>query len=114
MATLICDPCSQLQGALNSREREITSLRRQLDACQEELAVLRRDKEITVRENRRLQDDLATMTRENQVCMKSLVCLCFFCVMYKGNEEEITPAAVVCLCRLYMWRWRRLCMRRMS
>uniref|UniRef100_A0A8C4EZM8 Centrosomal protein of 135 kDa n=1 Tax=Dicentrarchus labrax TaxID=13489 RepID=A0A8C4EZM8_DICLA len=49
-----------------SREREITSLRRQLDACQDELAALRRDKEITIRENRRLQDDLATMTRENQ------------------------------------------------
>lgn len=65
---IACDPHSQLQGALNSREREIASLRRQLDACQEELAALRRDKEITIRENRRLQDDLATMTRENQVC----------------------------------------------
>lgn len=62
------DPGSQLQGALNSREREITSLRRQMDAAQDELAGLRRDKEITIRENRRLQDDLATMTRENQVC----------------------------------------------
>ncbi|XP_074492178.1 centrosomal protein of 135 kDa isoform X2 [Sebastes fasciatus] len=57
---------AQLQGALNSREREIASLRRQLDACQEELSGLKRDKEITIRENRRLQDDLATMTRENQ------------------------------------------------
>uniref|UniRef100_A0A3Q1FQQ2 Centrosomal protein 135 n=1 Tax=Acanthochromis polyacanthus TaxID=80966 RepID=A0A3Q1FQQ2_9TELE len=56
----------QLQGALNSRERETASLRRQLDASQEELAGLRREKEITIRENRRLQDDLATMTRENQ------------------------------------------------
>ena len=68
MMMSICDPCSQLQGALNSREREITSLRRQLDACQDDLAALRRDKEITIRENRRLQDDLTTMTRENQVC----------------------------------------------
>ncbi|CAJ1060000.1 centrosomal protein of 135 kDa isoform X3 [Xyrichtys novacula] len=57
---------AQLQGALNSREREIGSLRRQLEANQEELSGLRRDKEITIRENRRLQDDLATMTRENQ------------------------------------------------
>lgn len=62
-----CDPCSQLQGALNSREREIVSLRRQLDASQNELNAQRRDKEMTIRENRRLQDDLATMTRENQV-----------------------------------------------
>uniref|UniRef100_A0A8C6UF99 Centrosomal protein 135 n=1 Tax=Neogobius melanostomus TaxID=47308 RepID=A0A8C6UF99_9GOBI len=57
---------SQLQGALNSREREVASLRRQLDTCQEEVVGLKRDREITVRENRRLQDDLATMTRENQ------------------------------------------------
>ena len=59
---------SQLQGTLKSREREIGSLRRQLDACQDELAALGRDKDITIRENRRLHDDLATMTRENQVC----------------------------------------------
>uniref|UniRef100_A0A3Q3WID1 Centrosomal protein 135 n=1 Tax=Mola mola TaxID=94237 RepID=A0A3Q3WID1_MOLML len=59
-------PHQDHQGALNSREREIGSLRRQLDACQDELAALRRDKEITIRENRRLHDDLATMTRENQ------------------------------------------------
>lgn len=70
MVMSMCNPCSQLQGALNSREREITSLRRQLDVCQDELAALKRDKEITIRENRRLQDDLATMTRENQVCSK--------------------------------------------
>uniref|UniRef100_A0A665VAI1 Centrosomal protein 135 n=1 Tax=Echeneis naucrates TaxID=173247 RepID=A0A665VAI1_ECHNA len=57
---------SQLQGVLNSREREITSLRRQLDVAHEELAALKKNKEITIRENRRLQDDLATMTRENQ------------------------------------------------
>lgn len=62
-----CHPCSQLQGALNSREREIVSLRRQLDSGQNELNAQQRDKEITIRENRRLQDDLATMTRENQV-----------------------------------------------
>ncbi|MEQ2174772.1 hypothetical protein GOODEAATRI_011329, partial [Goodea atripinnis] len=49
-----------------SREREISSLRRQLDPSLEELAALRRDKEVILRENRRLQDDLATMTRENQ------------------------------------------------
>uniref|UniRef100_A0A3B3BWX3 Centrosomal protein 135 n=1 Tax=Oryzias melastigma TaxID=30732 RepID=A0A3B3BWX3_ORYME len=60
------DVSLQLQGALNSREREISSQRRQLDARQDELAALKRDKEIIIRENRRLQDDLTTMTRENQ------------------------------------------------
>lgn len=62
---------SQLQGALNSREREIVSLRRQLDAGQNELTVFHRDKDIAIKENRRLQDDLATMTREAQVCRES-------------------------------------------
>lgn len=68
-AKITCHISRQLQGALNNREREINSLRRQVDASQDELAGLRRDKEITIRENRRLQDDLATMTRENQVNM---------------------------------------------
>lgn len=58
---------SQLKGALSSREREIASLRRQLDQSQEELSTVSRDREVALRENRRLQDDLATMTRENQV-----------------------------------------------
>lgn len=66
-----CDPHSQLQGALNSREREIVSLRRQLDAGQNELTALQRDKDVAIRENRRLQDDLATMTREAQVGYES-------------------------------------------
>lgn len=58
---------SQLKGALKSREREISSLRRQLDASQDELSGIRRERELTVQENRRLKDDLVTMTRENQV-----------------------------------------------
>lgn len=58
----------KLQVALSGREREIESLRRQLDAAQEELAVVVKEREVILRENRRLQDDLATMTRENQVC----------------------------------------------
>lgn len=57
----------QIKGVLSSREREIASLRRQLDQSQEELSSVSRDREIALRENRRLQDDLATMTRENQV-----------------------------------------------
>lgn len=68
-----CDPHSQLQGALNSREREIVSLRRQLDAGQNELTALQRDKDVAIRENRRLQDDLATMTREAQVGYESKI-----------------------------------------
>uniref|UniRef100_A0A3Q2Y5U9 Centrosomal protein 135 n=1 Tax=Hippocampus comes TaxID=109280 RepID=A0A3Q2Y5U9_HIPCM len=62
----LCMKLFQLQGALNSREREIASLRKQLDEAQMEVAGLQKTKEITVREKRRLQDDLATMTRENQ------------------------------------------------
>lgn len=57
----------QVKGVLNSREREIASLRRQLDQSQEEQSSVSRDREIALRENRRLQDDLATMTREIQV-----------------------------------------------
>ena len=63
----VCVCCSQLKGVLSSREREITSLRRQLDQSHEELSSVSHDREIALRENRRLQDDLATMTRENQV-----------------------------------------------
>lgn len=69
VVTVRCDWCSQLQGALNGRDREISSLRRQLDACQEELAALRKEKQVIIKENKRLQDDLSTMTRENQVCL---------------------------------------------
>uniref|UniRef100_A0A673NI26 Centrosomal protein 135 n=1 Tax=Sinocyclocheilus rhinocerous TaxID=307959 RepID=A0A673NI26_9TELE len=58
---------SQLKVTLSSREREIASLRRQLDQSQEELSAVSRDREVALRENRRLQDDLATMTRENQM-----------------------------------------------
>lgn len=58
---------SQLNVTLSSREREIASLRRQLDQSQEELSAVSRDREVALRENRRLQDDLVTMTRENQV-----------------------------------------------
>lgn len=58
---------SQLKDLLSSRDREISSLRRQLDASHTEIAETGRVKEIALKENRRLQDDLATMTRENQV-----------------------------------------------
>lgn len=62
----------QLKGVLSSREREVASLRRQLDQSQEELLSVSRDREIALRENRRLQDDLSTMTRENQVYTQTL------------------------------------------
>ena len=58
---------SQLKETLNNRDREIISLRRQLDATSKELEEVGRAKEISFKENRRLQDDLATMARENQV-----------------------------------------------
>ncbi|MBN3317307.1 CP135 protein, partial [Atractosteus spatula] len=56
----------RLKDTLGGREREVASLRRQLDAAREELAEVGRAREVALRENRRLQDDLAVMTRENQ------------------------------------------------
>lgn len=58
---------SQLKETLTNRDREISSLRRQLDAAHKELDDVGRSKEVSFKENRRLQDDLATMARENQV-----------------------------------------------
>lgn len=58
---------SQLKETLTSRDREISSLRRQLDTAHKELDEVGRSKEVSFKENRRLQDDLATMARENQV-----------------------------------------------
>ena len=54
---------------LTSKDREVASLRRQVDATSDELTETGRQREVALRENRRLQDDLATMTRENQVCI---------------------------------------------
>ncbi|NXJ07233.1 CP135 protein, partial [Odontophorus gujanensis] len=62
----------QLKDLLSSRDREISSLRRQLDASHTETAETGRVKEIALKENRRLQDDLATMTRENQAVSSEL------------------------------------------
>ena len=53
--------------SLSVKDREIVSLKRQLDATGDELTESNRGREVVLRENRRLQDDLATMTRENQV-----------------------------------------------
>lgn len=99
--------CSQLQGALNSREREIGSLRRQLDGGQDDLATLRRDKDVTLKENRRLQDDLATMTRENQVRMRPDL-------PDQSSSDHQSDNVSLCPRRPCTWRWRRLCMRRTS
>ena len=48
------------------KDREVKSLRRQLDSRDEELAEMTRGREMALRENRRLQSDLGTMTEENQ------------------------------------------------
>ncbi len=62
-----CFVFSRNVNGLGSKEREIASLKRQLDAAEEEVTEAGRGREVALRENRRLQDDLATMTRENQV-----------------------------------------------
>lgn len=79
---------SQLKVALSSREREISSLRRQLDQSQEELSAVSRDREVALRENRRLQDDLATMTRENQVHTSTPTVLFPFPVFISSNLPD--------------------------
>ncbi|NWS43664.1 CP135 protein, partial [Probosciger aterrimus] len=56
----------QMKDMLSSRDRELSSLHRQLDTSHVELAEIGRVKEVALKENRRLQDDLATMARENQ------------------------------------------------
>ena len=64
---LILSYLSRARDGQSSKEREVGSLRRQLDNTSEELTEVGRGREVALRENRRLQDDLATMTRENQV-----------------------------------------------
>ncbi|XP_061408482.1 centrosomal protein of 135 kDa-like isoform X3 [Lethenteron reissneri] len=54
------------RDSLGGREREVVSLRRQLDSVSVELSETGHGREVAVRENHRLQDDLVTMTRENQ------------------------------------------------
>ena len=58
---------SRSMDSLVGKDREIVSLKRQLDATVDELTESSRGREVALRENRRLQDDLATITRENQV-----------------------------------------------
>ncbi|XP_041463887.1 testis-specific gene 10 protein-like isoform X2 [Lytechinus variegatus] len=65
----VTDLEARLEQAINdlgSKDREIRSLRRQLDSTRDELTDASRGRDVTIRENRRLQEDLATMTRENQ------------------------------------------------
>jgi len=57
---------------MNMRDREMKSMKRQLDGTAEDLSETSRGKDIAIRENRRLQDDLAIMTRENQVHIQLL------------------------------------------
>ena len=51
---------------LSLKDREMKSLRRQIDSTSEDLSETSRSKDIALRENRRLQDDLSVMTQENQ------------------------------------------------
>ncbi|KAJ7410493.1 Testis-specific protein 10 protein [Willisornis vidua] len=63
---------NKVKGMLSNRDREISSLHRQLDSSQAELAEIGRVKEMALKENRRLQDDLATIARENQAISTEL------------------------------------------
>eukprot|EP00057_Strongylocentrotus_purpuratus_P011253 XP_011665727.1 PREDICTED: testis-specific gene 10 protein isoform X5 [Strongylocentrotus purpuratus] len=71
----VSDLEARLEQAINdlgSKDREIRSLRRQLDSTRDELTDASRGRDVTIRENRRLQEDLATMTRENQTVNQEL------------------------------------------
>ncbi|XP_064637968.1 testis-specific gene 10 protein-like isoform X2 [Lineus longissimus] len=57
---------SQNSESISQREREILSLRRQVDAVTADLSEASHGKEAVLRENRRLQEDLSLMTKENQ------------------------------------------------
>jgi len=75
-----------------AKEREIASLRRQLDANSDELTEAGRSREVALRENRRLQDDMALMTRENQVsrCIVTVfVLLSYLCLRYLAVSAKV-------------------------
>ena len=63
----VCGVFSHASDNLLMKEREVKSLRRQVESGVEDLQESNRGRDIAVQENRRLQDDLAVMTRENQV-----------------------------------------------
>lgn len=58
------------QGGL--KDREIKSVRRQLDSRDDELAEMTRGREVALKENRRLQTDLNAMTEEHQAIHQQL------------------------------------------
>ncbi len=68
---IICVYYRRVNDEFGSKDREVKSLRRQLDNVREELTEITRDRDACLRENRRLQEDLATMTRENQVIINN-------------------------------------------
>jgi len=49
------------------KDREMKSLKRQIESRDDELAEMTRGREAALRENRRLQEDIDAMTEENQV-----------------------------------------------
>ena len=65
-----------------AKDREIASLRRQLDASNTDLTEAGRGRDIALRENRRIQDDMALMTRENQVAAVTLARLFFYFLLW--------------------------------
>lgn len=64
--------CRRTNELVASRERDLKSLRGQLEAQMEESGEVKRARDAALRENRRLQEDLATLTRENQAINNEL------------------------------------------
>ncbi len=69
---------SQLNVTLSSREREIASLRRQLDQSQEELSAVSRDREVALRENAGYRTIWRPWPEENQVHTSTPIDLSLF------------------------------------
>ena len=71
--------CSHANDNLSLKDREIKSLRRQVESVSEDLQEASRGRDIAMQENRRLQDDLSVMTKENHVrACASQTCRLFF------------------------------------
>lgn len=54
-------------GEVNQKQREIKTLKRDLERKEDDLGETTRIRDAIARENKRVQEDLVTMTAENQV-----------------------------------------------
>ena len=77
-------------GELNGKQREIKTLKRELESKEDDLGETTRLRNAVARENKRVQEDIVTMTAENQVitltyigCMKPPNIIAFYHFVFK-------------------------------